>query len=106
LSINAANDTLGTDETTIELPCDLDIQYQSIDVCQAVRNGLGPLGSEVVRKAEAMCACGPEAIKLVSDGLFDAVNRGADISAGVLEFVGSLIKVQKVGPKDSKKWRR
>ncbi|KAH7357353.1 hypothetical protein BKA66DRAFT_574514 [Pyrenochaeta sp. MPI-SDFR-AT-0127] len=85
----------GTDETTIEVPCELEIKYQRIDICQAVRNGLGHLGSEVMTKTEAMCACGPEAIKLVSDGLFDAVNRGADISAGVLEFVGSLIKVQK-----------
>lgn len=62
---------------------------------QAVRSGLGNLGSEVVNKTEAMCACGPEAIKLVSDGLFDAVNRGADVSASILELVGSLIKVQK-----------
>jgi hypothetical protein len=87
----------------------LDIQYQRIDVCQAMRNGLGHLGSEVMTKTEAMCACGPEAIKLVSDGFFDAVNKGVDISAGTLEFVGSLIKVQKVGLKDAKMqrmWRR
>lgn len=61
-----------------------------------MRDGVGHVGSEVVSKAEAMCACAPEAMKLVSDGLFEAVKKGADLSGAVLEFIGSLIKVQKV----------
>lgn len=78
------------------MPCDSEVVHKTIDVCQLVREGLGAIGSAAIKNAEAMCACGPEAFELVKDGLFEAVESGADLSAGVLRLVGALVNAQKV----------
>ncbi|KAH7115064.1 hypothetical protein B0J11DRAFT_510670 [Dendryphion nanum] len=84
----------GTDGVTVQRPCDFSIKYKRINLCDVVRSNIGHIFNEVVDKTTAMCSCGPDAIKLLSEGLFDAVKAG-DISQGVTNLVGQLVRVQK-----------
>jgi hypothetical protein len=86
----------GFDPDTISVPCKLEAVHKTIDVCQAVRDGLGSIGETAMKNAEAMCVCAPEAYELLKDGLANAVASGADISVGVLKLVGAFVNAQKV----------
>ena len=87
---------LGFDYVEGSFPIGIKVVPKTFDICQAIRSDLGNVGEDFISKSTAMCACGPKALQLMSNGFFKSVQTGTDTSAAVMQLAKDLAGAAKV----------